>query len=113
MANKKSTDDFNSRYVQGGSTEVYNTRLGWWERRPLRKDPSDIEYTIPMKYDRRPDWLSYDFYGKTDYYLVAILQYNNILDINEEFITGRKILLPTPQRLMMEIMTQKVGGTKV
>lgn len=105
----KSTDYQNSRYVQGGLTDVYPKRLGWWERREFNRDVSDIEYTIEAKYHNRPDKLSSDFYG-TPFYQTFILQYNFILDDITEFIEGNTILLPTRQRVNLDIMNQSTGG---
>lgn len=103
---RKSTDDINSRYIQGGTTEVFPNRLGWWERRTFPSDVSDVEYTIPEKYNLRPDLLAYDIYGKSDYFFL-VLQYNNILDVNEEFVTGKIIMLPDPQRVALEMVTRR------
>jgi hypothetical protein len=108
----KSTDDIKSRYIQGGLTDVLPNRLGWWERRLLDTNVTDIEYIIEPKYHNRPDKLSSDLYG-TPFYQTFILQYNNILDDLTEFVEGNKILLPTPQRLSMDIMTQPLGGNIV
>ena len=108
----KSTDFKSSRYVQGGLTDVYPDRLGWWERREFVKDDSDIEYVIEAQYHRRPDKLSFDFYG-TPFYQTFILQYNSILDDVTEFVAGNTILLPTRQRLNLDIMNQAPGGNVV
>ena len=91
-----------SRYSSGGSTDVYSTRLGWWERHVYQPSREDVEYTIEQKYHIRPDLLAYDVYG-SPVYMWLVLQYNNILDINTEFIVGAKVLLPTPQRVKLEM----------
>ena len=109
MTFRRSVDDFNSRYVQGGTTDMYPNRAGWWERRKFTKHDSDVEFTITDNYDKRPHKLAYDIYGRDDYFFI-ILQYNNILDINEEFVAGKIILLPTPNRVMMEFFTKRTGG---
>ena len=98
---RNSINNANSRYSKGGVTETYPTRLGWWERFIFPTSTSDVDYTIESKYSKRPDLLSYDVYG-TPSYMWVILQYNNILDINTEFVEGASIVLPAPQRVKME-----------
>lgn len=101
MANNSSIRK-KTRYTSGGTTEVFPTRLGWWERYVFERQRDDIEYTLETKYDKRPDLLSYDVYG-TPNYMWTILQFNNILDINMEFVTGKTIMLPTPTRVQTEL----------
>jgi len=111
MTGKSSVDDFNSRYVQGGLTDVFPNRLGWWERRTFASHPTDKEFVIPAEYHQRPDKLAYDIYGRTDYYFF-LLQRNNIIDIFDEFVTGKTIFLPTPTRMSLEFMSKQPGGNK-
>ena len=98
MANKDSTKETGSRYASGGDTTSFSNRLGWWERNVYPSDDSDIEYVIPLKYDKRPDLLARDVYGKSTFMWI-VLQYNTITDINEEFISGKTITLPDPSRV--------------
>lgn len=109
MALNKSTEYPRSRYVHGGDTTVYPTRLGWWQRRTLPKSDDDIFVTINSRYTRRPWMVAHDYYGESNYEWL-ILQYNSILDINEEFVAGKLIRIPTPQRLGLEILSGTVGG---
>ena len=109
MAEKRSTESRRSRYVQGGATEVYTNRLGWWERRDLSKSDDDVTIVISKTYDKRPDLLATDLYG-TPILQWLVLQYNNILDINTEFVTGKELTLPTDERVIIELMNQPVGG---
>lgn len=108
----RSTDRTRSRYTQGGATDIYPTRLGWWERRTFPKDLSDEVFTIPKKYHQRPHKLAFDKYGFTEY-MSFILQYNGILDINTEFVEGNTILLPTPQRVSLDLLTKSIGGNVI
>jgi len=101
MANS-SVDNKKSRYVKGGITEVFSTRLGWWERIIYERSKDDISYTIEAKYNLRPDLLAFDLYGSPVYTWV-ILQYNNILDINLEFVEGKTITIPSPNRVKLEM----------
>ena len=97
-----SLDIKTTRYVNGGATTQYPTRLGWWERYNFPISRDDVAYTIEPQYHLRPDLLSYRIYG-TPAYMWLILQYNNILDINTEFVQGSIIALPTPTRVKTEL----------
>ena len=99
-----------SRYVQGGLTDRYPTRLGWWERRALRKSDTDITIIVQPGEDRRPDLVAAKAYGKANLQWL-VLQYNAIVDIETEFTAGTEIRLPNPRRLALDILTQQVGGT--
>lgn len=98
-----------SRYVQGGTTNVYSNRLGWWERTTFTYDVSDLYVLITKDYAHRPDRVAYDFYGKTSL-MWLVLQYNNIVDPATEFVEGKQIRLPAPSRVTREITTQRTGG---
>ena len=98
-----------SRYVQGGLTTRYPNRLGWWERRILDKDDMDICFTISLNEERRPDIVAYKVYNDAKLAWL-VLQYNDIVDINEEFVIGKELRLPSPKRVMLDIMTQSTGG---
>jgi len=98
----------NTRYVQGGTTEVLPKALGWWEKKQtILKSISDIEFKITSKYHKRPDSVSFLVYDRNDLSWL-ILQYNNIVDINTEFITGKIIMLPSPLRTFSEILTEPI-----
>ena len=92
-----------SRYVQGGTTTVEVDKLAWWERILFVEDTSDIIFTLTAQYNRRPDILAKTLYGKATLMWV-ILQLNNINDINEEFIEGKELRLPTRERIQLEIL---------
>ena len=95
-----SANDTTSRYVMGGETEQLNPGyLDWWERTIFPPALDDIPFTITKKYSKRPDALAYDTYGK-DKLGWLILQYNNIQDINTEFVEGAEITLMSPQRVL-------------
>lgn len=98
-----------SRYVQGGKTTVSDFAVKWWEiRLDIPKDDvTDIQYTLIDTYDKRPDLVSFDFYGKNNLDWL-VLQYNNIVDINEEFVTGQVISLPSRNRVFYEILTNTI-----
>lgn len=106
------TDSKNSRYVQGGITDKYPSRTGWWEARDLVWQDDDIRYIVDKTTEARPDLISYKIYGKAMYYWI-VLQYNNIVDLEEELTPGREIRLPTFTRLILSIFNKKTGGNPV
>lgn len=111
MALTNSVFNAKSRYVQGGDTEVYEERLGWWERDfyTIEKDDSDNIIKIARDFDKRPDLFAAEYLGRSDLMWV-ILQFNSIVDINEEFVAGKKIRLPTPERAMFDFFNNRTGG---
>lgn len=108
----KSTNSASGRYVQGGSTEQYQNRIGWWERRTFERSSDDITITVTPRTAGRPDLIAFDIYEKANLQWF-VLQYNNIVDINTEITPGTRLLLPTPARMQSTVMTQSTGGTKV
>lgn len=104
MAIRKSNQRREGRYVQGGQVSSAGNRLGWWERTIFPTSDTDVPFTVSKKYATRPDLLAYDAYGKANLQWF-ILQYNNISDINVEFVEGSQIMLPTTQRLFGELLS--------
>lgn len=104
-----STEVKTGRYTQGGLTDRFNRRLGWWERFPMDRATSDIQFVITKQYEFRPDLVAYAIYEKATLAWL-VLQYNNIVDINTEFVTGKILTLPTPQRAQTNILSQRTGG---
>lgn len=94
----------NGRYVSGGSATVEAGKLSWWERKVLPTADDDVPFPINRKYHLRPDLVAFDAYGRSDLMWV-VLQFNNIVDINEEFQAGTTISLPTRRRLFTELLT--------
>lgn len=107
--NKSSIFSRNSRIGSGGRIAVSGDKLGWWERRTLpRDDINEITYIITNSTQYRPDIVSFQFYLTTQLEWV-ILQYNNIVDINEEFVSGRKIVIPSAQFVKTSILSVNFG----
>lgn len=111
MATTDSVQNRDSRYVQGGVTETFNNRLGWWERdlEGFAQDATDIRVVISSRYSKRPDRLAFDIYGKSSL-MWLVLQYNSIVDINEEFVAGKAIRLPDPSRATFSFLNKRTGG---
>lgn len=112
MAIKEHTDKSSmlqkdTRYNQGGYTDEFEKRLGWWEQDITigHDDVTDIYVLIDSKYDKRPDLLAYKYYKKSTLAWL-ILQYNNMVDPTEEFVAGKTIIIPSPSRVLFEILTK-------
>lgn len=108
-ANKSSVQKPKTRYIQGGTTDVYKKRLGWWERDiTIEKNQiTDIEVIIDSKYQNRPDIIAYEYYGDPTLAWI-ILQYNNIIDTKEELISGKVITIPSRDRVYFDIMINPI-----
>ena len=100
-----SLDNKYSRYVQGGTTSVNKIGLDWWERRIFSKDPSDIVYYVENKFEYRIDLIADAFFGDSRYWWV-IAQFNDILDPHSELVAGRRLIIPTKNRLFSEMLTK-------
>lgn len=112
--NKSSVKKKNSRYLQGGDTEVYKERLGWWEQRlDIPKDQvDDVTFTITKKYEHRPWLVAKVFLGNENLEWV-ILQYNEIVDTIDEFVTGNTIKIPSKSRVMFSIMSKPTVNNRL
>lgn len=108
MANTDSLQNKFSRYVAGGTTEVANSRLEWWERTIFSASTSDIAYTVENFYEGRMDLIASVFYNEPRYWWV-IAQFNNILDPFSETTAGRVLIIPSKDRLSLMLST-KLGG---
>lgn len=61
---------------------------------------SDINYTIPTKYDEQPWRLSYELYGNERLcYVFALLNPNILVDPIYDFKAGTVIRIPSLQRI--------------
>lgn len=102
---RRSDQRRDGRFIHGGTPTVKGNRIGWWERRIFERSPLDVPFVITKRYDRRPDLLAYDLYGRANL-MWFVLQYNNISDVNTEFIEGTELTLPTSHRLFGEILAR-------
>lgn len=106
--NKSSVYNKTSRYVHGGSTEVGELGIEWWERRNFKTDPTDTIFTVDNFHSNRLDLIANIFYGEPRYWWI-IAQVNNILDPQQEVYPGRILSIPSKDRLML-LLNGKVGG---
>lgn len=99
-----------SRYTQGGeSTISKDNRVKWWERYTIEKNSDDLTIEILPRFNKRPDRLAFELYNKPELGWL-VLQYNTIIDINEEFVTGKFIKAPHPDRVVFDIINKQTGG---
>jgi len=101
-----------TRYNRGGTSDVFDTRVGWWERATFVSDPTDLFYDINTRTAGRPDLISFEVYGDP-VYAWFVLQFNNIIDINEELVVGRTVMLPTPSRMNSVLLTNTSGSNRI
>lgn len=102
----------NSRYNKGGVSSVTGNKLDWWERVIIPKSSTDMNIKLDPKYHNRPDILAYDLYGKSSLMWV-ILQYNSILDVTTEFVSGVNIIAPTRIRLFQDILSTTITRSNI
>ncbi len=100
----KSTDRRNSRYIQGGTTDLFANRIGFWQRRTFPKHETDVKFVIDARCDQKPWLVAHDKYGDVEL-MWFVLQYNTILDVTTEFVAGKTISLPIPSRVFMDLLS--------
>lgn len=106
------TESASSRYTQGGTTDRYQSRVGWWERRIFTKSDNDLTVVILANENKRPDLVAYRKYRRVDLDWL-VLQYNNIVDVETEFLAGMELRLPTERRVYLDFLTRPTGGNKI
>jgi hypothetical protein len=102
---KNSTENKNGRYVLGGTTEVSLSFIEWWNRKEMKRHPSDIIYAMEKKYEGRPDLLGYVFYGDSSLWWI-IAQFNGILDPMDEMVEGKILYIPQLDRIQKDLKSQ-------
>lgn len=94
---KNSTLVRTSRYVSGGSTEVNQTALEWWEREVFLSAEDDNNYVVEKKFEGRLDLIAAIFLGEPRmWWIIAML--NNIVDPVTEVVEGVILYIPTAER---------------
>lgn len=95
------------RYAQGGLTDEFSNRLGWWERTTYESSYDDITYVVSGGESGRADLIAYRLYQQANLAWL-VLQFNNIVDPIVELRVGTTIKLPTPSRVALSITTSSV-----
>lgn len=99
-----------SRLLQGGNTEIGDSKLKWWERKNIKGlDSQETPYVITAKTVGRPDLIAAEVYGSTELEWI-VLQYNNIVDVIEELVVGKQLVLPSLSFVNISIITKPAGG---
>lgn len=113
--NKNSALRRRTRYVQGGTSEMSGKNLKFWERDlTLLEEAPDDEFiqSLPSVYSGRPGLLAYDLYDDEGLEWI-ILQCNNIVDLEEEFVTGVSLRVPSRRRVNTAILVKTVNFVNV
>ena len=106
---KNSVQRRKSRYAAGGTTEVNQRALEWWERAIFTSADDDRPYVIEKKFESRLDLIAALFLGEPRLWWV-LAQYNNVLDASAEIKEGATIYIPSADRVEAILSGGKVGG---
>lgn len=100
MANFKST----SRYSRGIAAKTRDNKNFLVLRRPLEltEDSSDVFITVTQEYEKRPDLVSWNAYGTSDYWWV-IYEFNSIRDPLFQLKAGQILRIPAIERVLAAI----------
>lgn len=105
---KNSVQRRRSRYASGGTTEVNDWALEWWERNVYQSSPNDRIYIVERRFVGRLDQIAGLFLGDNGlWWLLA--QYNSILDPFSEIVEGAKIYIPSQERVS-SMLDGRTGG---
>lgn len=97
-----------SRYVSGGTTEVSDYSLEWWERLNFVSNSDDTSYVVEKRFEGRLDLIAATFLGEPRYWWIIAMQ-NNILDPYNEVVEGVLLYIPTRERVKTAL-SGKLGG---
>ncbi len=74
--------------------------LGVYADRPIPANGSDQTIVIDKRWESRPDLLSYDLYGSTEYWWIFMRRNMNIIqDPIYDLVAGLSIYVPSKERL--------------
>jgi hypothetical protein len=97
------TEDYKSTspYINTTQRNDLIEYLDLWTQRTIPVDDSDEPLIVSRKYHERPDLLSYDLYGTSEYWWVfAIRNPNSIQDPIYDLVADLEIFVPTKQRVL-------------
>ncbi len=79
---------------------IDDTVLDIMKKRFIYKDPFDEYYTIPQKFDERPDLCSYEMYGTAKYWWIFATRNSDIIiDPIRDFSAGTEIRIPSKDNI--------------
>jgi len=97
-------------------SRYYNTRIlvsldnkavqESWIRELIGDADDDIYYQIPPEFEFRPDLISEDVYGTPWLYWIVSFK-NGLVDAFAECYIGRKLRIPSYQRVLSQIIRYK------
>lgn len=91
--------DSSGRFINGGSVETSGNFLKWWNRINIQQGIDDRFIEIDASLEKRPDLIARQFIGRESA-MWLVLQYNNIIDIETELLSGTIIRLPSGSRTL-------------
>lgn len=98
----------NSRFVSGGSTEINDRAIEWWERFTFTPQQDDQQYIVERRFKGRLDLIAAAYLGDPRlWWVIAML--NGILDPYHEVVEGRILRIPSDSRVKL-ILSGKIGG---
>ncbi|WP_300760180.1 hypothetical protein [Janthinobacterium sp.] len=87
-----------SRYCSGGTSEVSEGLIEWWERNIYEVTPGDTLYRVDSKTAHKIHIIADIFLNDQSLWWV-IAQYNNILDPWGEIVEGAQIAIPSLEKV--------------
>lgn len=108
MAETNSTLVRSSRYVSGGTTEVNQTAIEWWERLYFTTATDDRTFIVPKHLVGRLDRIAFDLLGDARLWWF-IAMYNNVLDPGNDVVEGLVLYIPSVERTK-NVMSGTLGG---
>lgn len=75
----------------------------------MNRHPSDVNVIISKRAEARPDIIAYQIYGDAKLAWL-VMQYNDIVDPEEEMLRGKQLVLPLPSRVNFTMMSRPRGG---
>ncbi len=74
--------------------------IGLYVHRAINPHKDDRQLTLTLKYNNRPDLLSYDLYGTPNYWWVFCVRNPDVIrDSIWDFTTGQSIWVPSDDHL--------------
>jgi hypothetical protein len=93
-----------SKHSPYSLTTSYGTFLDVLTYRPISKTLSDVEYSIDMFYQYRPDVLAYDLYDNAGlWWVFAVRNPNILIDPIFDFVSGKTIFIPKKEALVAQL----------
>lgn len=97
------TSNYNPFSLYSDTNQVTNlgiTYLDFWNPPTIKVSATDTYITLPSRYERRPDLLSYDYYQTSGYWWVFMVRNPDVIsDPINDFKAGINIFVPAKENL--------------